>query len=99
MLREDDEEAGLPVGQVLSAYEAKDKEDKQHDRKIFDCAICMNQMDVPVVPKGDGKGSVWLEQRNYMVTPCRHIFHTECLEGWMDLRLVCPICREGLPPL
>ena len=36
---------------------------------------------------------------SYMVTPCRHIFHTECLEGWMRYRLQCPICREGLVPL
>ena len=99
VLREDEEEAGLPIGQIVSASEGKDKDDNKQNRKIFDCAICMNEIDVPVVPKGDGKGSIWLEQRNYMVTPCRHIFHTECLEGWMDLRLVCPICREGLPPL
>ncbi|KAI9837314.1 MAG: hypothetical protein M1819_000388 [Sarea resinae] len=40
-----------------------------------------------------------LARRAYMVTPCRHIFHTPCLEGWMRFRLQCPICREGLPPL
>jgi len=113
---EDDVEAGatLPIGFVASASQAKDKgKDKDSstkengrssDRKVLDCAICMNEIDVPVVSKANGKersgmGSSWLERRNYMVTPCRHIFHSECLEGWMRLRLVCPICREGLPPL
>lgn len=38
-------------------------------------------------------------RRAYMVTPCRHIFHSPCLEGWMRYRLQCPICRETLPPL
>ncbi|KAK3403583.1 hypothetical protein B0T20DRAFT_30570 [Sordaria brevicollis] len=38
-------------------------------------------------------------RKAYMVTPCRHIFHTDCLEGWMKYRLQCPICREELPPL
>lgn len=99
ILRQDEEETGLPIGFVASASEGKDKDDKNQNRKIFDCAICMNEIDVPVVTKGEGKGSTWLEQRYYMVTPCRHIFHTECLEGWMNLRLVCPICRESLPPL
>ena len=98
LLQQGDEEAGLPIGEVASASEGKDKDDKQQNRKIFDCAICMNEIDVPVVSKTE-KGSAWLEQRNYMVTPCRHIFHTECLEGWMNLRLVCPICRETLPSL
>ena len=109
---EDDVEAGatLPIGFVASASQAKDKDSTTKEkgsssyRKIFDCAICMNEIDVPVLPKASGKersgmGSSWLERRNYMVTPCRHIFHSECLEGWMRLRLVCPICREGLPPL
>lgn len=101
LLREDgDEEAGkmLPIGFVASASEAKDKDTKEGNRKIFDCAICMNELEVPVVAKGD-TANAWLEQRRYMVTPCRHIFHTECLEGWMNLKLVCPVCREGLPPI
>ncbi|KAK5200389.1 hypothetical protein LTR92_000932 [Exophiala xenobiotica] len=100
ILREDDVEAnGMSIGLLASASEAKDQDDKT--RKVFDCAICMNEIDVPVISKADGTGggTAWLEQRNYMVTPCRHIFHAECLEGWMNLRLVCPVCREGLPPL
>jgi transmembrane E3 ubiquitin-protein ligase len=101
MLHESDSdvEAGaMSIGLLASASEGKDKDDKA--RKVFDCAICMNEIDVPVVKAGEaGRGSAWLEQRKYMVTPCRHIFHTECLEGWMNLRLVCPVCREALPPL
>lgn len=106
VLREDDvEAAGMSIGLLASASEAKDKDDKT--RKVFDCAICMNEIDVPVLAKPDnsggsagrGTGATWLEQKNYMVTPCRHIFHADCLEGWMNLRLVCPVCREALPPL
>lgn len=103
LLRDDDVEAnGMSIGLLASASEAKDKDDRT--RKVFDCAICMNEIDVPVLSKADnasgrGNGAAWLEQRNYMVTPCRHIFHANCLEGWMNLRLVCPVCREGLPPL
>ena len=98
----------LPIGFVASASEAKNKETKDKDSnnniKIFDCAICMNEIEVPVVTSKEtadrgNLGASWLGRRTYMVTPCRHIFHSECLEGWMRLRLVCPICRESLPPL
>ncbi|CAK7214234.1 hypothetical protein SBRCBS47491_002079 [Sporothrix bragantina] len=81
----------------------------------MDCAICCETLDVPVVragaddasgPKGSssvsavtGGVSGVLARRQYMVTPCRHIFHTNCLEGWLRFRLQCPICREELPPL
>ncbi|KAF5100082.1 hypothetical protein D0Z00_001419 [Geotrichum galactomycetum] len=43
--------------------------------------------------------SAILARRKYMVTPCQHVFHTECLEMWMRSRLQCPICRNPLPPL
>jgi transmembrane E3 ubiquitin-protein ligase len=99
----------LPIGFVASASEAKDKDgtkekESNNNLKIFDCAICMNEIEVPVVSSKEtaersNLGASWLGRRTYMVTPCRHIFHTECLEGWMRLRLVCPICRESLPPL
>jgi hypothetical protein len=75
--------------------------------RSVDCAICMQVLEVPVVAAGEdvsGTGSAggvvgMLARRQYMVTPCRHVFHSACLEGWMRFRLQCPICRENLPPL
>lgn len=88
--------------------DAQDDERQRKDRKkaIFDCAICMQDIEVPVLPAPslsgssvtDGASSI-LSRRLYMVTPCRHIFHTACLESWMRLRLQCPICRESIPPV
>ncbi|VEU20331.1 DEKNAAC101176 [Brettanomyces naardenensis] len=77
----------------------------------LDCAICMQSMKIPVIDNtGDGDGNEnshslasnainLMATRGYMVTPCRHIFHTECLEGWMKYKLQCPVCRNSLPPL
>lgn len=72
--------------------------------KAVDCAICREVLELPILPakggeeKGGGVAAV-LGSRGYMVTPCRHVFHSGCLEGWMVFRLQCPICREDLPPL
>ncbi|KAI2615943.1 hypothetical protein GGR54DRAFT_611629 [Hypoxylon sp. NC1633] len=71
---------------------------------FIDCAICREVLEVPVVragcddPAAGGVAGVFA-RRAYMVTPCRHVFHSACLEGWMRFRLQCPICREELPPL
>ena len=35
----------------------------------------------------------------YMVTPCNHIFHSECLEKWLELKKECPNCRTSLESL
>jgi len=121
VLREDDEDAKMPIGfteatapnddngsmsptSTRSAAESKDNKGK----RVFDCAICMQEIEVHVVSAATGNESSasasnftgnLLARRMYMVTPCRHIFHTKCLESAMRYRLQCPICRETLPPL
>lgn len=33
----------------------------------------------------------------YMNSPCSHLFHSECLEIWLDKKNECPYCRMSLP--
>lgn len=33
----------------------------------------------------------------FMFTPCKHLFHTECLKAWIELKNTCPECRRILP--
>ncbi|KAJ5937876.1 hypothetical protein N7454_004218 [Penicillium verhagenii] len=114
---DDDLEAGGVISiaslradkQDLVSDSKDDDKQKSKDRKkvVFDCAICMQDIEVPVLPAPTSAGGSSvsegatniLSRRNYMVTPCRHIFHTACLESWMRLRLQCPICRDTIPPV
>ncbi|KAK4657321.1 hypothetical protein QC762_211970 [Podospora pseudocomata] len=82
---------------------AKELRQRGMTLRNVDCAICREEMLVPVVMTGKPDPS-WsmadmLERKSYMITPCRHMFHTKCLEQWFRKRLVCPICREDLQPL
>ncbi len=112
ILREDDlEGATMPIGFTQAAEDGPSVSEKgdasvTQGKRTYDCAICRENIDVDVVPAGasDNEGSAGFggnlfARRTYMVTPCRHIFHSVCLEGWMRFRLQCPICRETLPPL
>jgi transmembrane E3 ubiquitin-protein ligase len=112
---DDTEGGGMPIGLVQAPGSPRLERVRTGEKKVdshtwsVDCAICMQVLEVPVVPSGeDGSGGVaggaggvagMLARRLYMVTPCRHAFHSACLEGWMRFRLQCPICRENLPPL
>ena len=49
----------------------------------IDCVICMVELEI--------------EARDYMIAPCDHIFHCECLRGWMQVKMECPTCRHVLP--
>ncbi|KAI3551016.1 hypothetical protein CSPX01_01511 [Colletotrichum filicis] len=103
-------EPGSPsLERVRSGSGGEDVRDKKgggggSNLRAIDCAICREVLEVPVMRAGEedptAGGVVGVfTRRNYMVTPCRHIFHSACLEGWMRFRLQCPICREELPPL
>lgn len=89
ILREDDEEssANLPLRFTQatsrpSSPASKLAQSKESGKRVFDCAICMQDLEVPVVP-ADGdqneSGSVVaasiLSRRTYMVTPCRYKSH------------------------
>jgi hypothetical protein len=51
-----------------------------------DCVICYNEIDTS-------------NRAAYMLSPCDHIFHKDCLVQWMDVKMECPICRTQLPPI
>jgi len=52
-----------------------------------ECAICFTN----IVENNE------VNNKDYMVTPCHHIFHTECLKHWMNIKMECPVCRAELP--
>lgn len=54
-----------------------------NDEGTIDCVICMVELDVSA--------------RDYMIAPCDHMFHRECLQGWMQVKMECPTCRCALP--
>ncbi|KAH9866191.1 hypothetical protein J1614_008756 [Plenodomus biglobosus] len=126
ILREDAEGGMMPLNIAIptspdasssssstTTTKSPETKDKRTHKKVFDCSICAQDIEVPVIPAGTGTGagteevsvagmggtSMILQRRMYMVTPCRHVFHTPCLEGWLKYRLLCPNCRESLPPL
>ncbi|KTW29931.1 ubiquitin-protein ligase TUL1 [Pneumocystis jirovecii RU7] len=56
------------------------------------CSICIQNISLPRINKNSttNSTSMVLARRTYMVTPCKHLFHTNCLEKWMKIRLICP---------
>ena len=70
------------------------------------CPICMTDVTLPILVKDnsltEGKKKNpphHPSASQYMITPCHHIFHADCLESWMKYKLQCPVCRTSLPPV
>ena len=53
---------------------------------VLECSICYENIDVR-------------DRFKYMLAPCNHLYHSECLKQWMEVKMECPICRTPLPPL
>jgi hypothetical protein len=47
-----------------------------------ECSICSTRMEAG---------------EDAMVTPCSHSFHAKCLTRWMEIEMMCPLCRDPLP--
>ena len=37
-----------------------------------------------------------IEGKKYMITPCKHFFHSKCLELWLQRKRECPNCRTKI---
>ena len=64
------------------------KVDMDEEFGVPECVVCMSEIDLK---PSDKKSTV--------ITPCGHLFHTQCLSEWMNLRQECPLCRRELPPI
>ncbi|KAL6936616.1 uncharacterized protein HGUI_03621 [Hanseniaspora guilliermondii] len=85
------------------------------DKNEFVCPICMDNDDIIHLKvsndvsggEDDTEETQLLEdsnindqqEENYMITPCNHVYHHDCLSYWMNNKLICPVCRNNLPPL
>lgn len=54
----------------------------RREKNEVECVICMTLIE----DTHDG----------CMMTPCDHLFHRDCLQQWMDVKMECPSCRAQL---
>lgn len=72
-----------------------DKDGRPAQRGYFEggntCSICMEEVDT--------RPDTIAGRTAYAVAPCHHLFHTKCLQQWMGIKTICPLCKRPLPPL
>ena len=57
--------------------------DAERDKDVFACAICLENF-----AEDPTKQVAELNCSN------KHVFHVECLQGWIKNNDTCPVCRE-----
>jgi len=82
----------IPQGSLGASADTLDKlETRRHDSDDFrdaegaiypsDCAICLQAWETDDVIK---------------VTPCGHMFHKDCIDGWLQSARTCALCRKDI---
>lgn len=66
----------------LMNYDGIGKHDHELRRSCDECAICLEDFQVG--------------QLCQVFPLCRHIFHSECIDHWLQRKSTCPICRNCL---
>lgn len=95
-------------------YYKSENEISQNDKEK-ECVICLENINTNykeeeniqknyknVFEKFADYVNKWKKEKttkSYMITPCGHIFHSRCLETWLDVKNECPYCRQKIPPL
>ena len=54
---------------------------KKHFKNQEKCAICQYE---------------YKETEKVSKLPCLHIFHNDCIKGWLEKNKVCPICKKEI---
>ena len=66
---------------------------------VLDCSICFETITIESCSPATSSSSPLPSSSSYMLAPCNHIFHRECLLQWMTVKMECPTCRMKLPPV
>ena len=74
------------ISQFVEGDYIKDKKEK------FDLEKYMENLAKKYKNRNRNKGP-------FMITPCHHLFHSKCLEMWLEQKNECPYCRQRIPPL
>lgn len=84
------------------------REEKKIDVADSECIICLLSLET-VVEGNDWEAGLDNEHlveyikenkdKEVMVTPCEHYYHTSCMIAWMAVKMECPCCRQKLPPI
>ncbi|OIW16855.1 hypothetical protein TanjilG_31256 [Lupinus angustifolius] len=64
------------------SIEAMDNVEIRESDDLGECVVCLEEFEVGGVAK---------------VMPCKHKFHSNCIEKWLGVHGNCPVCRYEMP--
>jgi len=71
----------LPTRKIAASDLPNDSKEDDDDSDGPSCAICMQPYKV---------------DDELRILPCRHEFHTQCVDKWLPMKKICPLCRHDV---
>ena len=70
------------VEQLEKCYKFGEEKIKQYKMEGAICSICLDDIDLEI------------ERIFTMLRKCKHVYHTECINVWMESKETCPLCKS-----
>ncbi|XP_075488121.1 E3 ubiquitin-protein ligase ATL31-like [Primulina tabacum] len=70
------------VLETFPTFSYSEVKDHKIGKGALECAVCLNEFE---------------EKETLRLIPkCDHVFHTECIDTWLESHVTCPVCRANL---
>ncbi|KAK3031589.1 hypothetical protein RJ639_035595 [Escallonia herrerae] len=74
----------LAVVETFPTFEYSVVKSHQIGKGALECAVCLNEFED--------------DEKLRLIPKCDHVFHSECIDQWLDSHVTCPVCRANLVP-
>ena len=68
----------------LPKFMYKQTDQLDHGHEVIECSVCL--------------GTIVEEAMVKLLPNCKHMFHVECIDMWLNSNITCPICRTLAEP-
>ena len=75
------EENQVPAGLSQSTIDNLERVEWDKECRTEECPVCQEE---------------YAEKVLMIKLPCKHLFHPDCIIGWLKINGTCPVCRYSL---
>ncbi|XP_010279175.1 PREDICTED: E3 ubiquitin-protein ligase ATL41-like [Nelumbo nucifera] len=68
----------------IFVYKQQTEQDQLGGATTTECAVCLSSLEE--------------EERVRLLPNCKHLFHVQCIDMWLDSHTTCPVCRTEAEP-
>ncbi|CAI9775109.1 unnamed protein product [Fraxinus pennsylvanica] len=71
--------------ETFPTFSYSEVKDHKIGKGALECAVCLNEFED--------------DETIRLIPKCDHVFHSQCIDAWLESHVTCPVCRANLVPV